>query len=242
MAKAGLDPTAIVICSTQGTALPVMAASIAAYLPRDVEIYLAGGDPGLFTRHKVISLANNATNFGDAYNQATGSAFADGHQALTIANDDIVLTPDTWTDLLHDLQAINIQGNIPLHQMGLVGARSDFVVWAQNIRNPGSPAKRDGIRWQHEYKVVEAQFVAPILAWVGKDAWQTAQFPPINWYSDNVIAWDLTEAGFRHFVSRAYIHHAGSQTIGRDYQKAAREDGPWVAANRPLLAKSLQLT
>ncbi len=44
---------------------------------------------------------------------------------------------------------------------------------------------------------------------------------------------DLQEAGFRHFVSRAYVHHAGSQTVGMDYQKCHEEPREWIKAHRP---------
>jgi hypothetical protein len=39
--------------------------------------------------------------------------------------------------------------------------------------------------------------------------------------------------GFRHFVSRAYVHHAGSQTIGRDFKALEAESMEWVKKNRP---------
>jgi hypothetical protein len=68
---------------------------------------------------------------------------------------------------------------------------------------------------------------------VTKDAWMSAKFPSINWFSDNIICMDMAKAGFKHFVSRAYVHHAGSQTVGMDYEKCLEEPKSWLKANRP---------
>jgi hypothetical protein len=43
----------------------------------------------------------------------------------------------------------------------------------------------------------------------------------------------LSKLGFRHFVSRAYVHHAGSQTIGRDFKGLNDEALEWLKVNRP---------
>jgi hypothetical protein len=34
-------------------------------------------------------------------------------------------------------------------------------------------------------------------------------------------------------VSRAYVHHAGSQTVGTDFQKCHEEPREWIRTNRP---------
>jgi len=44
---------------------------------------------------------------------------------------------------------------------------------------------------------------------------------------------DLSKAGFSHFVSTAYVHHAGSQTVGMDYAKCHEEPREWIRINRP---------
>ena len=68
---------------------------------------------------------------------------------------------------------------------------------------------------------------------ISKEAFKEAQFPPINWYSDDVICKDLNALGYRHFISRAYVHHAGSQSIGKDVMKQLEEAKPWIQENRP---------
>jgi hypothetical protein len=75
--------------------------------------------------------------------------------------------------------------------------------------------------------------IAPIYALITKEAWGTTKFAPINWYGDNIFCSDLEEKGFRHFVSRAYVHHAGSQTIGKDFKKCHEEPREWIKTNRP---------
>ena len=75
--------------------------------------------------------------------------------------------------------------------------------------------------------------IAPIWASISREAWEVAKFPSVNWYSDNIICHDLTEAGFKHFVSRGYVHHAGSQTVGSDFEKCHEESRSWIQANRP---------
>jgi hypothetical protein len=37
----------------------------------------------------------------------------------------------------------------------------------------------------------------------------------------------------RHFISRAYVHHVGSQTCGQDAQRCYEDAEPWLLANRP---------
>jgi len=74
---------------------------------------------------------------------------------------------------------------------------------------------------------------APIFAAINRRAWDVAQFPSTNWYSDNIICHDLNKAGYQHFVSRGYVHHAGSQTVGNDFAKCHEEPREWIKTNRP---------
>jgi hypothetical protein len=87
--------------------------------------------------------------------------------------------------------------------------------------------------WASEGQIKETAVIAPIFATITREAWKVAKFPSTNWYSDNIICHDLQEAGFRHFVSRAYVHHAGSQTVGMDYKKCHEEPREWIKAHRP---------
>ena len=156
------------------------------------------------------------TNFGDAYNYAMTHAFKD-HDEILICNDDIVLTPSTIPLLLEDVAALKAQH--PL--LGLVAPRSDNVRGLQSIR------ETDGSQ------VAETHTLSPILAWVSRAAFQKAQFPPINWFSDDVLCADLAAHGYRHFLSRSYVHHVGSATIGENPTKHVADAMPWLISNRP---------
>lgn len=160
------------------------------------------------------------STFGEAYNAAMSETFNGAKEAL-IANDDIVLGPTTIKTLLDDVAALKASYG---ERLGLVGVWSDEIRGAQSIRS-GTPA------------VVEIERLSPVLAWVPRRAWAIAQFPPLNWYSDDVFCEDLRRAGFRHFLSRAYVHHAGSQTIGTDAYRHHAESLPWLQANRPQYLK-----
>jgi len=65
---------AIVIATVDAKCLVTLAASVTAYVPQDVTVYLAGSGM-IFPRHRTINLNNDAKNFGDAYNNAVKSAF-----------------------------------------------------------------------------------------------------------------------------------------------------------------------
>jgi predicted O-linked N-acetylglucosamine transferase (SPINDLY family) len=39
--------------------------------------------------------------------------------------------------------------------------------------------------------------------------------------------------GLRHFISRAYVHHVGSQTCGLHYEQCLAESRPWIERHRP---------
>jgi len=137
------------------------------------------------------------------------------------------LNPQTIELLGEDKRILEENGQ----KIGFLGARSDYVLPDQNIRFEGGG--RDGVRWSHEGFIKETPVIAPIFATITREAWDTAKFPSTNWYSDNIICHDLNVAGYQHFVSRAYVHHAGSQTIGVDFKKSHEEPRAWIMKNRP---------
>jgi hypothetical protein len=98
----------------------------------------------------------------------------------------------------------------------------------QNIRC-GS-GRLDFLRFESERSIIETPVIAPICAWIHRDAW--VDFPPINWFSDDVQCADMKR---RHFVSRAYVHHVGSQTCGNDAARCMADAEPWLKANRPAM-------
>lgn len=220
----------IVICSTTGTSAGVLAASIRAYAPNNPVLWSRkNGDTsfGNYTRYH----CNVGRSFGESYNAAIQAAFDIWPcERLYIANDDVVLTPTTISDFERDTELLSAT------KVGLLGARSDFVLWPQNIRSTIEKDERWGLQWASENLIKEVSVIAPIFAQISREVWNTGiRIPPINWYSDNVWCHDLSQLGFKHFVSRAYVHHAGSQTIGRDFKSLNEEALKWLKENRPEL-------
>jgi len=205
----------IVVCTVNARCLEVMTASINAYVPREVEKYY----------HVKVG-----ATFGEAYNFAARAAF-ERHDEIVICNDDIVFTPSTWRLLLEDVE--QLRGMVP--DLGYVATRSDYARGEQNIRS--GRGKIDFLRYQSESCIVEAPVIAPICAWIHRDAW--VDFPPINWFSDDVQCADMKR---RHFISRAYVHHVGSQTCGQDVRKCLNEAAWWLKANRLELYRRWYLT
>ena len=218
---------AIVICSTINTGLKVLLSSLEAYCPY-IPVYLSSKN---VEDSKFVHtwMYNAATNFGDAYNAAMDKAFSDGYKEIIIANDDVVITPTTYLKLEEDVRLLKRN----FENVGFVGARSDYVLWHQNIRSYCANDNVVGVKYESEDHIKETGVIAPIFAYVSKQAFETARFPSTNWYSDNIICNDLSKAGFRHFVSRAYVHHAGSQTVGTNFQKCHEEPRQWIRTNRP---------
>ena len=219
---------AIVIATTEAKCLPVLAASVTFYVPQDVVVLLSGSSM-VFPRHRTITLPNEATNFGDAYNRVVQEAFDRGYDELVVCNDDIVFTPYTWQTLKEDVDELRGQ-TIPF---GWVACRSDYARGYQNIRV--GQGKMEWFKFQTENMIAETDVIAPICGYIHKDAW--IDFPPINWYSDDIQCLDMTAKGLRHFISRAYVHHVGSQTCGHDGMKCVNDAKPWIEKNRPELAK-----
>ena len=219
--------SAIVICTTNSKCLPVLCASITMYLPTFWTVYLSGSGM-ILPKHRTITSENTADNFGDAYNNVVHQAIEDGHQDLLVCNDDIVFTPYTWQTLSEDLQTIPAEGR------GWVATRSDYARGYQNIRVKHE-GDRDGLRHASERAIIEVDVIAPICAWIEAKNW--IDFAPINWYSDDIQCLDMQEKGLKHYISRAYVHHVGSQTCGPNFKQCVEDAKPWIQANRPELAE-----
>ena len=216
---------AIAIATTQGKCLPVLAASVTFYVPQDVTVFLAGSDI-IFPRHRTVNLPNDATNFGDAYNAVVKRAFQEFH-SVVVCNDDIVFNPSTWKLLGEDVAFLRDK-SIPL---GWVAARSDYARGLQNIRL--GQGKMEWFRYETENLINITDVIAPICSYISKEAW--VDFPPINWYSDDVQCLDIQKKGFQHAISRAYVHHVGSQTCGFNAKELIQSAQPWIKENRPEL-------
>lgn len=212
--------TPIVVCTVGSPSLAVLEASVATYA-KD---------------HPLIVRRYENSNFGDSYNRALTEVFEE-YDEVIVSNDDVVLHPTTIPTLLADVEKLK-QGGVP--QIGFVATMADNVRPGQNIRYQFY--QQDEIvygKWKSEQLIKKVPVIAPIFAWMSKEAFQAAQFPPINWYSDDVICEDLTKLGYSHFISSAYIHHVGSSTIGINYDKLRDEALPWIKANRPEFLEEL---
>jgi len=191
----------VVVCTVGSRSLDVMLTSLRTYNP-DVGYWVFEGHRG---------------NFGDDYNEAMKSVFEIADEII-IANDDIVLKPNSYNILMEDVEFLKTQ--VP--KLGFVASMSDYVRDTQAIKHDKS-----------DWHIKEYLTVSPLFAWISKEAFQEAQFPPTNWFSDDVMCKDLAAKGYRHFVSRSYVHHAGSQSIGTNVMKHIEDAKPWIQENRP---------
>jgi hypothetical protein len=208
---------AIVIATKGSRSLPVLLASINAYVPHDVVVYIAGEERWGIGRH-IKCFPNTATNYGDAYNAIVNEAFK-AYDEIIVANDDIVLTPTSYIKLGQDVLTLKTEHD----KVGWVVARADYV-------RPMQLAHQ--LQSTHIYK---CDRVSPLFGYVSKEAW--VNYPPINWYSDDVQCLEMMQNGYQHYISRSYVHHAGSQTIGMDNKKNHLEAEPWIKKNKPDLHK-----
>jgi hypothetical protein len=191
----------IVVSTVGSRSLGVMQCSVRTYNP-DVNLIIVEGTLG---------------NFGDDYNHAMEYAFQD-REEIIIANDDIVVNPESYIRLVEDVEFL--KNRFP-RNLGFVAARSDYVRPHQSIAH------------QEEQNIIQTPVVSPLFAYISKEAFLKRKFPPINWFSDDVMCKDLGALGYQHFISRSYVHHAGSQSIGRDFQKLMHDPKEWIQKNRP---------
>lgn len=200
----------------------VFRASVAEYVPDEVTRYVKYNQP----------------TFGAGYNELVKSILSEGHKTFAIANDDIVLRPDTWDVLQQDWQLLKTSDK-PEHQAaGILAARHDYVRMSpQNIRFDYGRVALKNVQYPEEFQMFNVGSIAPILAVYSADAW--IDFPEINWFSDDVQCWDIRQAGHTIWVSRAYCHHIGSMTMGHNYEQEERTALDWLKNNRPDFYKIL---
>jgi hypothetical protein len=227
--------TPIVIATKGSKSINVLLESIWMYVPREVTTYVYGKWDSLDKQDWVHYLGeNDKSNFGDSFNHAITQAFLDGHETVIMANDDVVLDPNTYWLLCHDRVLLKQQG----HKVGFLSARSNMASMPQNIRAKQENDTWAGMKWASEETIQQVEWTAPLFASVDREGFPG--FPPTNFYSDNVACYDMAQEGFKHFNSRAYVHHVGSSTIGRGFgadSKNTMEAEDWLKLNRPLLHK-----
>lgn len=222
---------AIAVASVGGRCLPVMLASCREYAP-DANVYLR--TPVDACRHDVYTqLRGDPRSFGEDYNEVIDAAFADGHEFVLVANDDIVLTPTSVSLLLEDVDVLEEEFDDPL---GWVCARCDAARPLQNIRSNPFSQELNMFRFPWEEAILPMEVISPIFGYISRAAWEVMKFPPLNWYSDDVHCKDLNAAGFSHFLSRSYVHHVGSQSTGMDGEALTLASVPWIRKHRPVYA------
>lgn len=222
----------ICIATVHGKGLGVLLESIRQYAPEH-PVYLRGPESVIGNSIADLKIYGQPSNFGDDYNQVIHAALKDYDQCI-VANDDIVLTPDSIKVLMEDVGIINTMHSV---RAGWVASRSDAARPCQNVRITAMPERLHFFKFPSEAHIKMVEEVSPILAWISKEAFGEG-FPPLNWYSDDVHCRDLLERGYSHFVSASYVHHIGSHTIGFDAKKLHDQALPWVQANRPEYAKA----
>jgi GT2 family glycosyltransferase len=181
--------------------------------------------------HELIIHEGERSTFGEAYNKALSEAFQK-YDEVIVANDDIVLTPTSMKILLEDVQ--KLKDALKPKELGFVGAMHDNARPGQNVRYKFFLDDTISFgKWKSENSIKLTPVVAPIFSYLSKTAFEAVQFPPISWYSDDIICEDLNALGYKHFISRSYVHHVGSYTMGTNYNAAREEAMPWIRENRP---------
>ena len=226
----------ICISTVHGKGLPVLLESIKQYAP-EAFVYLRGPESVIGKMENLSNvriMVGEARNFGEDYNEIIDDALK-YHTACIVCNDDVVLTPTSYSRLLEDVSTIReLEPSV-----GWVASRCDASRAVQNIRFNREDEKIDMMKFQAENYIFPTDVVSPIFAYISRDAWNHGRFGPLNWYSDDVSCLDMSAKGYSHYVSRSYVHHVGSQTIGLDAQKLVLEALPWVKENRPQYGKRL---
>jgi hypothetical protein len=219
--------SAIVIATKNGKCLPVLAASISMYLPDFFTVYISGSGM-ILPKHRTITSDNTADNFGDAYNNVVHQAMDDGHKtslSVTMTLFSLPTPGPLWLKTYRESPQKTVVGL--LHGLTMredvrtsgSGTRAIETVYAMLLRTA----------------IIEVDVIAPICAWIESKNW--VDFPPLNWYSDDIQCIDMQEKGLKHYISRAYVHHVGSQTTGHKPMELTQASIPWIRENRPELAE-----
>lgn len=181
-----------------------------------------------FAFYPLVGESNPYGSFGEAYNALVDEAVAKHYDRIIIANDDIVLRPDTLKLMIEDADELDAQGI----RWQWLAARTDWVRHTpQNIRYPYDNRGLRAVGYPEEQRIVEVPVVSPIFAMIRADRWKDiGGFAPISWFSDDEHCYRGAHLGYRNYVSRAYVHHVGSQTMDPDSWKAQQDEAVKVLA------------
>lgn len=228
--------TALAVCTTKAPYLNIETfIQTAKYIPQDVRLYVYLKDAtttripdNIASFRNCRFYDNTASNFGDAYNTAARQMIADGNTSFAIANDDVMFDPITWGRLQWDWQHVNETRQ----NVGCVAARTNNVrPTAQNIRySAGEPLEY--VRYNIENYILPIDIISPILAVYNAEAW--VDFPPINWYSDDVQCYDIRKKGYGIYIGLSYIHHIGSTTMKPEtWPDEIKKSNAYLLEHRP---------
>jgi hypothetical protein len=212
----------LVVCTVGSKTLDVLIASLEAYLPKDVEIFLFGSDKKV-RNHLTWNFLNPPSSFGQAHNNAAQTVFKK-FDHIVFCSDDVVLDPESWQILKEDVT--NLKKNI--NDIGWIASRSNVARGYQNIRWYQNNDRLTD-KYESESKILKIEIVSPFFAYIEKRAW--VDYLPINWFSDDFQCRDMLKNGFKNFISRSYVHHVGSSTIGNSYEKNKNDSLGWLLKN-----------
>lgn len=153
------------------------------------------------------------------------------YDEVIVCADDIVLTPTSYQLLIEDINALKERHG---DKVGFVAAHADFSRYTQNIRYQQLPTdKLEYGKWSWEHECRPVKRLSPLFHYLSKKMYDEVAIAPIEWYSDDVWCEDLNALGYHHYISRSYVHHVGSQSLGSNTQKLHDEAIPWLVKNRP---------
>ena len=222
--------TLAVVSSYTGECLPVLLTSLRCYAPH-WKVVVASKQPpaGFDVRH----VPHFGQNYGEAFQYAVGKAVEiyPDEERIVILNDDCVLRPDTAKLLEEDFDLVERQGV----KVGLVVTRCDIVCGPQNVRM-AHDGRTDfhGPRLVGEMDVVQIKSAIPVCGMFLKSVWRKYPIPPIGWSADDVWSYDMMQDGYEHFMSSAYVHHVGGETMIEPLAKPSRAHSlRWIQEHRP---------
>lgn len=213
--------------------LTVLMSSLHQYYPQiPVIIAYKGSRPRLFGAD-LVKQPDDCQHFGDACRFLMQLKHTKADEALCFLNDDTVVMPNTFDLALDDLKVLAEQKQ----KVGMLGFRSNFVAGYQNIRVPQpGDTQLVRLRFPSESRILRVPQVFGIGFIVNRAVLQELplDWTRLHWYSDDLLAFDLTNRGYGQYVSRAYVHHIGSRSGGEEkWEQWDQEAKQWILTNRP---------
>lgn len=220
--------------------------AVDAYAADDVDEVVIAWDgphaPDDMPRNKKFRFIERPKGLDSAQGMAFAIDQADSDEIFHV-QDDSVVHPDATRMMIEDIELIQRQR--PDLQLGILGARSNFICGPQNVRCSNNGNWHYGsIFYDTEGQIMETDIVFPVFAWYRRDAWEkVGRFPEgLTWWSDVLFSYDLARAGYTHFISRAYVHHIGmrgTHASGENTDSLHAAGIAWLKVNRPDFLKYL---